>query len=58
MGLQTQYSMYREIAAVMSIVAVMNRSRVAMVMQVQTQVGRCYRGGSEVQGVWDWGVRV
>ena len=33
-GLQTQYSVYRDIAAVTSVVVTMNRSRVATIMQV------------------------
>ena len=48
MGLQTQYSMYRDIAAVTSVVVTMNRSRVATIMQVWIQVERCYRDRNEV----------
>ena len=57
-GLQTRYSVYREMAAVTKVVAAMNRSRVATITRVRIQVGRCYEGGNEVRGVLGWGVRV
>ena len=58
MVLQTWYSVYRDMAAVTSVVTAMNRSRIVTVMRVRIQVGRCYRGGNEVQGVWVQGILV
>ena len=57
-GLQTWYKVYRDTAAVTNVVTAMNRSRVATITQVRIQVGRRYKGGNEVRGVWGQGVQV
>ena len=58
MGLQTWYNVYREMAAVTRVVAAINRSRVVTITRVRIRVGRYYKGGGEVRGVWGQGVLI
>ena len=55
--LQTRYKVYAEMAAVMTVRAAVNRSRMATITRVRIRAGRYFWGGSEVrgagvQGVW------